>query len=79
MRPRAVLTHGLCPLLRRLDGILRRVREVFISGLASSMDCCFLKANVTPSQRTTAKLYEAWVLVHGDGSVRSANCTCMDG
>ncbi|KAH8033427.1 hypothetical protein HPB51_012713 [Rhipicephalus microplus] len=55
------------------------VREVLISGMASSMNCFFLKANVTPSQRTTAKPYDVWVLVQVDGSVSTAHCTCMAG
>ncbi|KAH7954754.1 hypothetical protein HPB49_021511 [Dermacentor silvarum] len=53
------------------------VHKVLISDL--SMECCFLKAEVTPSQRTTAKPYEAWALVCGDGSVHMAHCTCMAG
>lgn len=53
------------------------VHKVLISDL--SMECCFLKAEVTPSQRTTAKPYEAWALVCGDGSVHTAHCTCMAG
>ncbi|KAL3223637.1 hypothetical protein MRX96_027271 [Rhipicephalus microplus] len=47
--------------------------------MTSSMNCCFLKANVTPSQRTTAKPYDAWVFVQGDGSVSTAHCSCMAG
>ncbi|KAH7985552.1 hypothetical protein HPB49_026369 [Dermacentor silvarum] len=53
------------------------VHKVLISDL--SMECCFLKAEVTPSQRTTAKPYETWALVCGDGSVHTAHCTCMAG
>ncbi|KAH7957805.1 hypothetical protein HPB52_022770 [Rhipicephalus sanguineus] len=56
------------------------VRKVLISSdMASSMECCFLKADVTPSQRTTAKPYEPWVLVKRDGTVSTAHCTCMAG
>ncbi|KAH7939223.1 hypothetical protein HPB52_008938 [Rhipicephalus sanguineus] len=55
------------------------VRKVLISDMASSMECCFLKADVTPSQRTTAKPYEPWVLVKRDGTVSTAHCTCMAG
>ncbi|KAL1481250.1 hypothetical protein MTO96_034571 [Rhipicephalus appendiculatus] len=47
--------------------------------MASSMECCFLKADVTPSQRTTAKPYESWVRVNPDGSISTAHCNCMAG
>ncbi|KAH7957301.1 hypothetical protein HPB52_017237 [Rhipicephalus sanguineus] len=47
--------------------------------MASSMECCFLKVNVTPSQRTTAKPYEPWVLVNRDGTISPAHCTCVAG
>ncbi|KAH9379029.1 hypothetical protein HPB48_010117 [Haemaphysalis longicornis] len=55
------------------------VWEVLISDMDSSMEYCFLKAQVTPSQRTTAKPYEAWALVNRDGSVHTTHCTCMAG
>lgn len=55
------------------------VQEVLVSDVYSSMECCFFKAEVTPSQRTTAKPYEAWALVNGDGSVHTAHCPCMAG
>lgn len=55
------------------------VRKVLISDMASSMECCFLEANVTASQRTMAKPYEPWVLVNRDCTVSPAHCTCVAG
>ncbi|KAL1466002.1 hypothetical protein MTO96_026950 [Rhipicephalus appendiculatus] len=55
------------------------LRKVLVSDMASSMECCFLKSDVTPSQRTTAKPYESWVLVNRDGSISTAHCICMAG
>lgn len=55
------------------------MREVLVSEIYSSIEYSSLKAQVTPSQRTTAKPYEAWALVNGDGSVHTAHCTCMAG
>ncbi|KAH9379352.1 hypothetical protein HPB48_013209 [Haemaphysalis longicornis] len=53
------------------------VRRVLIAPLGHRF--CVLKAEVTPSQRTSNKPYDAWALVSEEGKVHAAHCTCMAG
>lgn len=56
------------------------LREVYFTPISKQHQCCFLKAQCTPSTRVNDDPHELWVkLLKQTGEVISAYCSCMAG
>ena len=62
------------------------VREIFYHKVDDISPYCILKCRIVPSQRTSAKPYQVWVVITKDcgddnpgGQIQSGYCTCTAG